>query len=323
MLPAIMFAAKNCYLNSNEHARYSSPADYADLRYMRKIKAEFPLMNYERLAPLMHELRAVKSDIEIALMQKACNITRKGFERILKFVKPGVMEYEVEAELTYEFLRNRSRGHAYEPIIASGKNACTLHYVTNNDVCKDGDLMLLDLGCEYANYVSDLSRCIPVNGRFSKRQKEVYNAVLRVFYQVQDLIRPGRILRDNQAEAGAMIEKELVDLGLLTMDDIRNQDPANPAYRRYFMHGVSHFLGIDVHDVGNHYRPMEEGMVFSCEPGIYIAEEGIGVRIEGDILVTSGKGIDLLGKVPVEVEEIEDLMHSGKRTAESPAGVMA
>jgi Xaa-Pro aminopeptidase len=310
MLPAIMFSAQYCYLNTNEHARYSSPADYAELRYERKIKAQFPLHAYERLAPIMHQLRAVKQDAEIKMMQHAADITKTGFDRVLRFMKPGVLEYEVEAELTHEFIRNGSRGHAYEPIIASGKNACILHYITNDQPCKDGDLVLLDFGAEYAGYASDLTRCVPVNGRFSPRQKEVYNAVLRVFYTVKNLLRPGRILKDNLEACQHAIEKECVDLGLITLEDIRNQDPANPAYRKYFFHGVSHFLGIDVHDVGLHYKPITENMVFTCEPGIYIREEGIGVRIEGDMVVTRTEPIDLLGKVPIEIEEIEDIMNS-------------
>jgi Xaa-Pro aminopeptidase len=308
MLPAMMFEAKQCYLNTNEHARYSSEADYAELRFERKIKSQYPLHTYERLAPLMHQARAVKHEVEIALMKHACDITRKGFDRVLHFVKPGVMEYDIEAELTHEFLRNGSRGHAYEPIIASGKNACVLHYVVNDKVCSDGELILLDFGAEYAGYASDLTRCVPVSGRFSARQKEVYNAVLRVFHIVKNNLRPEKILKDNLAAAQAAIEKECVDLGLITMDEIKNQDPANPLYKRYFNHGVSHFLGIDVHDVGNHYKPIAENMIFTCEPGIYIKEEGIGVRIEGDMLITSGAPIDLLGEIPIEVEEIEEIM---------------
>jgi Xaa-Pro aminopeptidase len=312
MLPAIMFESKHCYLNTNEHARYSSETDYAEMRYARKIKAQFPVHPYERLAPVMHQLRATKHEIEIKLMKHAGAITKKGLERVLHFMKPGVLEYEVEAELTHEFLRNGSRGHAYEPIIASGKNACVLHYITNDQVCKDGDLVLLDIGAEYAGYASDLTRCIPANGKFSPRQKEVYNAVLRVFYTVKSLLRPGRILKENLEACQHAIEKECVDLGLITMEDIRNQDPTNPAYRKYFMHGVSHFLGIDVHDVGNHYTPIKENMVFTCEPGIYIREEGIGVRIEGDMLITPNQPIDLLGDIPIEIEEIEQIMNSGK-----------
>jgi Xaa-Pro aminopeptidase len=310
MLPAIMFEAKHCYLNSNEHARYSSEADFAELRYTRKIRAQFPLHSYERLAPIMHQLRAVKHEAEIHLMKHAAEITKKGFDRVLHFLRPGVMEYEVEAEITHEFIRNGSRGHAYEPIIASGASACVLHYIVNDKPCKDGDLMLLDFGAEYAGYSSDLTRCAPVNGLFSARQKQVYNAVLRVFYETKKNLRPGHILRENLKATQEMIEKECVDLGLITTEQIKNQDPNNPAYRKYFFHGVSHFLGIDVHDIGNHYRPISENMVFTCEPGIYIKEEGIGIRIEGDMLITHTQPIDLLGAVPIEVEEIEDIMNS-------------
>jgi Xaa-Pro aminopeptidase len=220
------------------------------------------------------------------------------------------MEYEIEAEITHEFLRNRSRGHAYEPIIASGPNACVLHYVANDQPCKDGDVILLDFGCEYANYSSDLSRSIPVNGRYSPRQKQVYNAVLRVMKEAKKMLRPGNILKDYQEAVVEVMQEELVDLGLLTTEQIRNQDPANPAYRQYFMHGTSHFLGIDVHDVGLRYSPMTENMVFTCEPGIYIREEGLGIRIENDIVLGHGQNLDLMAGVPIEVEEIEDMMNS-------------
>jgi Xaa-Pro aminopeptidase len=310
MLPAILFQAENIYLNTNEHTRYSSPADYTDLRYLRKIREQFPLHKYERLAPIMHRLRAVKSEQEIAQIKQACEITKKGFERILKFVKPGVMEYEIEAELTHEFIRNRSRGHAYEPIIASGANACVLHYVANDQPCKDGDVILLDFGAEYANYASDLTRCIPVNGRFTKRQRQIYDAVLRVMKAARQMLRPGNILKDYHEAVGHIMEKELVELGLISMEDIRKQDPAWPAYKKYFMHGTSHFLGLNVHDVGNWYLPMQEGMVFTCEPGIYILEEGLGIRLENDILVSHEGPIDLMANIPLEAEEIEDIMNS-------------
>jgi Xaa-Pro aminopeptidase len=251
----------------------------------------------------------VKHPLEVAQIQEACNITEKGFRRLLGFVKPGVMEYEIEAELMHEFLRNRSRGFAYGPIIASGFSSCVLHYVENNKVCTGGDILLLDVAAEYGNYASDLTRAIPVNGKFSKRQKDVYNSVLRVQKQAIQMLRPGNTLKKINEEVGLLIEKELVDLGLISMNDIKNQDPAWPAYKKYFMHGTSHFLGLDVHDVGYFHEPIQAGMVFTCEPGIYIREESLGIRIENDILVSENGPIDLMKNIPIEAEEIEDLMN--------------
>lgn len=309
LFPVMMNLAENCYLNLNEHDRYSSPNQYGDMRFALELKDRFPLHKFERSAPIMHRLRSIKSNIEIELMKHACSITKKGFERVLKFVKPGVMEYEIEAEITHEFLRNASKGHAYEPIIASGANACVLHYVQNNQACKDGDVILLDFGAEYANYASDLSRSIPVNGRYTDRQRQVYDAVLRVFKAASQMLRPGNILKEYHEEVGKLMEKELVDLGLLTMEDIKKQDPAWPAYKKYFMHGTSHYLGLDVHDVGSRYQKMEAGMVFTCEPGIYIREEGLGIRIENDFLVTEGAPIDLMSEIPIEADHIEEIMN--------------
>ena len=309
ILPVVMNLAEHCYLNLNEHDRYVSPVEYANLRFARQLMDRFPLHDYIRSAPIMHRLRSVKSGIEIDLMKHACGITAKAWERILKFIKPGVLEYEIEAEIINEFIRNGSRGHAYDPIIASGRNACVLHYVQNDQVCKDGDLILMDFGAEYANYASDMTRCAPVNGKFSHRQKEVYNAVLRIFHAASNMLKPGVILKEYQEKVGALMEKELMDLGLLTMNEIKNQNPAMPAYKKYFMHGTSHYLGLDVHDLGSRYQPMKEGMVFTVEPGIYILEESLGIRIESDFLVTSGKAINLMPS-PIEVEEIEDIMNS-------------
>lgn len=308
-LPNLMYLAQNCCLNLNEHGRMTSGVPDFDLRFARSIRKQFPLHHYTRLAPLMHELRAIKTDLEIAAIQHACNITEKGFRRILGFVKPGVHEYEVEAEIIHEFLRNRATGVAYSSIIASGKNACVLHYIDNNQPCKDGELLLMDFGAEYANYAADLTRTIPVNGRFSPRQRAVYDAVLRVMKHATNLLRPGTILDDYHREVGRFMESELVGLGLLKSQDIAAQDPKKPLYKKYFPHGTSHFLGLDVHDVGHRYRPMEAGMVFTCEPGIYIAEEGIGIRLENDILVTHGDPIDLMKNIPVEADEIEALMN--------------
>lgn len=309
-LQSIIFQAEYIYLNSNEHTRKYIKTETATQRFNKEIMALYPLHKYERSAPILHQLRAVKSDIEIDLIKHACSITEKGFRRLLKFVKPGVMEYEIEAELIHEFIRNRSRGFAYGPIIASGFNACVLHYVDNNKECKAGDVVLLDVAAEYANYASDLTRCLPVSGKFTKRQKDVYNAVLRVMRAATNMLVVGNTITEYHKAVGELMEKELVDLGLLSMNDIKNQNPDWPAYKKYFMHGTSHFLGLDVHDVGDFNRPMEEGMVFTCEPGIYIREESLGVRLENDILITKNGPVDLMANIPIEADEIEELMNS-------------
>lgn len=256
----------------------------------------------------MQQLRAVKSKFEILLLQEACDITEKGFRRLLKTVRPGVWEYELEAELIHEFIRNRSQGFAYEPIIASGKNSCVLHYIDNSKQCRKGDVLLLDIGAEYANYDADLSRTIPVSGKYSKRQREVYDAVLSVQKAAINMLRPGTMLKDYHHEVGLLMEAELVKLKLISKQDISRQDPKHPAYKKYFMHGTSHFLGLDTHDVGDWDLPMEDGHVFTCEPGIYIPEEGIGIRIEDDILVTRKGPVNLMKNIPKEAEEIEELM---------------
>lgn len=310
MLKSIIFQAEHIYLNSNEHTRQYIEVETATMRFNKEIMSKFPLHKIERSAPIMQHLRAIKSKQEIDLIQQACNITEKGFRRLLKFVKPGVMEYEIEAELIHEFIRNRSRGFAYGPIIASGFNACVLHYVENNKECKAGDVLLLDVAAEYANYASDLTRCLPVSGKFTKRQKDVYNAVLRVMRAATKMLTVGNTIPEYHKAVGELMEKELVDLGLITMDDIKNQNPDWPAYKKYFMHGTSHFLGLDVHDVGDFNRPLEEGMVFTCEPGIYIREESLGIRLENDILVTKNGPVDLMANIPIEADEIEELMNS-------------
>jgi Xaa-Pro aminopeptidase len=244
-------------------------------------------------------------------MQQACNITRKGFERLLKFTKPGVWEYEIEAELIHEFIRNKSKGFAYTPIVASGKNACVLHYIENNQQCKDGDVILLDVAAEYANYASDLSRSIPVNGRYTQRQKEVYNAVLHVKKEAEKMLVPGTMLAEYQQEVERIMENELVKLKLIDATDIRNQDPEWPAYKKYFMHGTSHFIGLDTHDVGLWNEPIRAGMVFTCEPGIYIPEEGLGIRIEDNLVVQeNGAPFNLMRDIPIEADEIESIMNS-------------
>ncbi len=304
----LMLYADNCYLNLNENDRAKTVVPYRDLRYANELKSKFPLHNYERAAKILIHLRAVKSDEEIKLIREACSITEKALHRVLKTIKPGMMEYEVEAEIFYEFIRNRATTYSYYPIIASGASACVLHYVENNKECKDGDLILLDFGAEYANYAADLTRTIPVNGKFTPRQKDIYNAVLRVMKQAKNMLRPGTILNDYNNEVGKIMEGELIKLGLLKADEVKKQNPDKPLYKKYFMHGTSHYMGLDVHDLGNRFVPMKAGMVFTCEPGIYVPEENIGIRIENDILVTDKEPIDLMSSFPIEVEEIEELM---------------
>ncbi|MCE7061351.1 aminopeptidase P family protein [Dyadobacter sp. CY343] len=305
----IIFEAEKVYLNTNEHTRNDSQVQSRESRFVRDFKDRYPVHTLLRLAPLMHQLRAIKHPIEIELLKKACEITKSGFERVLKFVKPGVHEFEIEAELVHEFVRNRSKGFSYQPIIASGANACVLHYIQNDQQCKDGDIILLDVAAEYANYGADLSRSIPVNGRFTKRQRDVYDAVLRVFKAAKDMLVTGNIWDEYHKEVGKIMESELIGLKLLSKTDIENQDPDLPAYKKYFPHGTSHFLGLDIHDVGNKYRPFEPGMVFTCEPGIYIREEGLGIRLENNILITETGNIDLMADIPLEAEEIETLMN--------------
>jgi Xaa-Pro aminopeptidase len=308
----LMAEAENVYLNTNEHLRAVVEVETRDARFIKWCRETYPLHTYKRLAPVMHQLRAIKSDIEIALIKKACSITEKGFRRLLGFIKPGVMEYEIEAEIYHEFLRNRSRGPAYGSIIASGANACILHYVDNNRECRDGDVLLMDFAAEYANYASDLTRSVPVNGTFTKRQKEVYNAVLQVLKTARAMLVPGNTLVQYEAFVGKVVQHELIALGLLQENDVKNQDPDKPLYKKYFMHGTSHFLGLDVHDVGSKYRPFEPGMVFTCEPGIYIREEGLGIRLENDILVTANGPVDLMENIPLEADDIERLMKAAR-----------
>ena len=307
-LKEVMALCEYVYINSNENPRYSTPVPSRDFRFNHDLTKKFPAHKYERSAPIVSRLRTIKSPIEIELIKKAVDITAKGFERLLKFVKPGVMEYEIEAEIVHEFTRNRAGGHSFYPIVASGAGACVLHYVENNKECKSGDFVLLDFGAEYANYAGDLTRTIPVNGKFGNRQKEVYNAVLRVMKAAKKLMAPGTTIDKYHAEVCKAMEKELIKLGLLTEEEVKNQNPEKPLYMKYYMHGTSHFMGLDVHDVGTKQDVWKPGMVFSCEPGIYIQEEGIGVRIENDILITKNGNIDLMEKVPVEVEDIERLM---------------
>ena len=309
VLSTLIFEADNIYLNSNEHIRNHSHVQTRDAKFILWAKEHFPLHKFERVAPLMHQLRSIKNFLEIELLTEACRITELGFRRLLNFVKPGATEYEIEAELIHEFVRNRSKGFAYNPIIASGANACVLHYLDNNQVCKDGDLILLDVAAEYANYNSDLSRTIPVNGRFTNRQRSVYNAVHRVFKYAQSILKVGILWEEYQKEVENFMESQLIDLGLLNRLDVEKQNPDMPLLKKYFMHGVSHHLGLDVHDVWNKYRRVEAGMVFTIEPGIYIKEEGLGIRLENNFLITETGNIDLMVNIPIEADEIEDLMN--------------
>jgi Xaa-Pro aminopeptidase len=307
----LMAEAKGIYLNTNEHLRANTEVETREDRFIKKVKQDFPAHQVFKSAPILHKIRSIKESIELELIQKACKITEAGVRRLLSYIKPGVWEYEIEAELAHEFLRNRSKGFAYTPIIASGKNACVLHYIENNQQCKDGDVILLDVGAEYANYASDLTRCIPVNGRFSARQKEVYKSVLHVKTEAQKLLVPGTIMAEYHKQVGLLMEEQLVNLKLITLDDIKNQNPDWPAYKKYFMHGTSHFLGLDTHDVGLWNEPIQAGMVFTCEPGIYIPEEGLGIRLEDDLVVQEkGEPFNLMKDIPLEAEEIENLMNS-------------
>jgi len=307
----VMALCCNVYLNTNEHLRAGVVVETQDARFIKECKGKFPLHTYHRAAPIMHELRGVKEKEEIEQLQIACDITEKGFRRILSFVKPGVTEYEIEAEYLHEFVRNRSKGFAYEPIIASGASACVLHYIENHKECLAGEMLLMDVGAEYGNYNADMTRTIPVSGRFTERQRAVYDAVLRVQKEASQILRIGTNIQDYHKEVGLIMQSELVGLGFIDQTDIKNQDPAWPAYKKYFMHGTSHHLGLDVHDVGTMHGPIIPGMVFTVEPGIYIQEEGLGIRLENNIVIQEGKGyFDLMRNIPVEAEEIEELMNS-------------
>lgn len=301
--------ANKVYLNKNIHSRSTSEVETRDDRFRKTLTKKHPKKEIVEVAPIMHELRFIKSEIEIELMKHACDITEKGLRRILPIIKPGIMEYQIEAELMHEFLSNRSAGFAYQPIIGSGVDSCVLHYIDNNKMCKDGDILLMDFGAEYANYASDLTRTVPVNGRFSERQKNVYNAVHRVMKEATNMLRPGTDHKKMQQEVIKIMEEELIGLGLFDKEDVKRQDPSKPMYKKYFMHGTSHSLGLDVHDVGDTSTPMQPGMVFTCEPGIYIREEGIGIRLENDVLVTSGDPNDLMKNIPIDYQEIESLMN--------------
>jgi len=309
---ALAFQAESIYLNTNEHLRAEAAVETRDARFVKWCREVFPLHRFRRLAPIMHRLRAVKSSIEVDLIKNAVAVTGQTFRSLLGFIRPGIWEFEIEAEIWREFLRRRSRGPAFQTIVASGADSCTLHYVRNDKQCRDGDLVLIDFGAEYANYAGDLTRTVPVNGRFTPRQKDVYNAVLRVQKAAVQLLRPGNTFDAYHAEVGKLMESELIGLGLLNSDAVQSQPKDKPGYKKYFPHGISHHLGLDVHDYGDKFRPFEAGMVLTCEPGIYIRDEGIGVRIENDILITDQGPLDLAADVPREAAEIEELMSSSR-----------
>ncbi len=305
----LMTQAETVYINTNEHYRANVETETRDARFIKKLKAKYPAHCYKRCQPIMHRLRSVKEPQEIEMIQRACDITEKGFKRVLGFMQPGVMEYEVEAEFIHEFIRNRSAGFAYTPIIGSGYNACVLHYIENNQPCKEGDVVLMDVGAEYANYASDMTRCVPVSGKFSKRQKEVYNAVLRVKKAAAKLLVPGTIWADYHVEVGKLMTAELLGLGLISKEDVDKEDPNWPAYKKYFMHGTSHHMGLDTHDYGILTEPMVANMVFTVEPGIYIPEENLGIRLEDDYVIQeSGEPINLMKNIPIEIDDIEKWM---------------
>lgn len=306
----LMTEADTIYFNTNEHYRQAVETQTREDRFIQKCKMQFPAHKYAKSNPILQQIRGIKEAEEIKLMQTACKITEKGFRRLLGFIKPGVWEYEIEAELLHEFVRNRSKGFAYTPIIASGNNANVLHYIENNQQCKNGDMILMDVAAEYANYSSDLTRSIPVNGKFTKRQKEVYNAVLRVKNEATKMLVPGTIWAEYHKECGKIMTSELLGLGLLDKADVQNENPDWPAYKKYFMHGTSHHIGLDTHDYGELKTPMKANMVFTVEPGIYIPEEKMGVRIEDDVVIQeSGEPFNLMKNIPIEVEEIEELMN--------------
>ena len=308
MMPLLMHHSSNVYINLNENDRFVTEVIYRDERKANEIKSKYPNHSYERSGSIMAKLRAIKSDTEVQLISQACEITNKAFKKVLQITRPGIMEYEIEAEIIHSFIRNRASGHAYYPIIASGASACVLHYNENNKECKEGEVILLDFGAEYANYAADLTRSIPVSGKFTSRQRDVYNAVLRVMRAATKMLVVGNTIPKYQEEVGKIMEQELIGLKLLDKTEVSKQDPKQPLYKKYFMHGTSHFLGLDVHDIGNRYLPIQAGMVFTCEPGIYIPEEGLGIRIENDILITDKGPVDLMASIPVEVDEIEEMM---------------
>jgi len=311
-LQVMMHHADTVYLNTNENDRLDTTLFRPDLIFVHDFMKRYPVHHYERSAPIIKELRSVKTKEEIAVTQIAVDITHKAFNRVMKFIKPGVMEHEIEAEITHEFLRNRATRHAYDCIIASGDRARVLHYIENNQECKSGELILMDFGAEYGNYCADMTRTIPVNGKFTKRQKEVYNAVLDAHNFAKKILKPGISVVDYTVKVNDFLEQQCLKLGLITKTDIKNQDPENPVYRKYFYHGVSHHLGIDVHDLGTRVTPLKEGMLLTIEPGLYIEEEQMGIRIENNVWLTKNGSIDLFKGIPITTDEIENAMKRSK-----------
>jgi Xaa-Pro aminopeptidase len=307
----LMPQVESVYLATNEHIRAQVIVETRNARFIRECQARYPLHDYKRLAQVMDQLRVIKDEVEVAELQKAIDITAAGFRRVLKFLKPGVGEWEVEAEYLHEFIRNRSRKFAYPPIIGSGKNACVLHYVENGSVCQDGEMVLMDVGAEWANWNADMTRTVPVNGRFTKRQRDVYNAVLKVQRGSADFLRPGVTQKEWREHTIELMEVELIGLGLIDAAEAKKQDPNDrKLVKKYYMHGIGHHLGLDVHDVGDLHEPVKEGMVFTVEPGIYIREENLGVRLEDDIVIGKEENVNLFKNIPIEVDEIEELMNS-------------
>ena len=307
----LMSEVKTVYFNNNNHYRQAVEMETREDRFIKTVKQKFPNHKIENNFPIMEALRGIKEPEEIALIQNACDITEKGFKRVLGFVKPGVMEYEIEAEYAHEFLKNRSKGFAYTPIIGSGYNACVLHYIENNQMCKAGDMLLMDVGAEYANYASDMTRTIPVSGQFTARQKAVYQAVLNVKNEATKMLLPGTLWEEYHVEVGKLMTSELLGLGLIDKADVQNENPERPAYKKYFMHGTSHHMGLDTHDFGALKTPMKANMVFTVEPGIYIPEEKMGIRLEDDVVIQpKGTPINLMKNIPIEINEIETLMNA-------------
>ena len=312
LLHELIVLSEGIYLNLNEHEKFFSPVETRDLRYAKYLRNRYPAHTLYRSQPILKRLQMIKSHYELEAMRRAIAVTGQAFRRVLGFVRPDVMEYEVEAEIIHEFIRSGTTGHAYNPIIGSGKSACVLHYIENNKPCRNGDVLLMDFGCKYANYNADLTRTIPVNGRFTDRQRAVYDAVLRSFKMAKGLMVPGVTLEELNKEVGKFMESELIALHLITRDDVEKQDAATPAHKKYTIHSLSHHLGLDVHDVCFRYEPLRAGMVLTCEPGIYIPEENLGIRLENDILITDDGPVDLFDGIPIEVEEIEALMQEGR-----------
>jgi len=310
VLNELILLSENIYINTNENDHFSTVVPSRDLRFAKQLMDHYPAHQYLRAQPILKKLAMRKTHFEMPVIQHAINITEKAFRRVLDFIRPGIYEYEIEAEIIHEFIRNRANGHAYEPIVASGKNACVLHYNANNQICANGDLILMDFGAEYANYAADLTRTIPVNGQFTERQRAIYLSVKKVLDEATSMLVPGTTLEDYHKEVGKVMESELKGLGLISKEDIENQNPDLPAYKKYFMHGTSHHLGLDVHDLSNRYDPVMEGMIFTVEPGIYIPEEGIGIRLENNVIVTDQGAINMMNSIPIEVEEIEELMNA-------------